>query len=290
MKLIRHARATPSEAKGAVIAVGNFDGLHLGHQAVIACARELAREAGRPAAVMTFEPHPRAFFTPDAPPFRLTPFAFKARLLRALGVDALFAPPFNRALAGLSPKAFIEQILVSGAVCAHIVTGADFHFGKGRAGDVETLRRAGAQAGFNVTALAHVKGGDGEVYSSTAVRAHLSEGNPAAAAALLGRPHELCAHARPAPGGGLVLRPRGVHPPAPGVYAARVIPASAADTGAGAAGAKAEAGATLELRHAPDAQGRPACEVFIRPFENGPDLAGHSVCAALIDRTGDCPA
>ncbi|MHC8508374.1 MAG: bifunctional riboflavin kinase/FAD synthetase [Rhodospirillales bacterium] len=282
MRLIRHARATPADAKGAVIAAGNFDGVHLGHQAVIARVRDLAREAGRASAVMTFEPHPRALFTPDAPPFRLTPFALKARLIQALGVDTLFSLPFTRALAGLSAEAFIEQILAAGAGCAHIVVGADFHFGKGRAGDVETLRREGARRGFSVTALQQVTDSGGEAHSSTAVRAHLTAGNPAAAAAALGRAHELCAHAHGLPGGGLMLRPRGVHPPAPGVYKVRVGPAPVS---AGTAGTDA----TLELRHAPDAQGRPACEVLIRPFESGPDLAGRSVRAALIERTGDCP-
>src|SRR5690606_17244547 len=115
-------------------AIGNFDGVHLGHQSVLALARAAAVELGAPFGVVTFEPHPRAFFAPDAPPFRLMSAASRARRLERLGVEQLYQIPFDAALAGLPPEAFARDVLAGGLGIRHLVAGADFRFGKGRAG------------------------------------------------------------------------------------------------------------------------------------------------------------
>lgn len=293
MKLIRHPHETPPEARGAVIAIGNFDGLHLGHQAVIAETRRLADARGAPSAVMTFEPHPRTLFAPDDPPFRLTPFHAKARLTEALGVDALFALPFTRALAGLTADEFIEQVLAAGAGCAHIAAGANFRFGKGRAGDIETLMRAGKRLGFGAAALNHVTGPGGEAYSSTAVRARLAAGDAAGAARMLGRPHEIHGHAQNADlgadgagdAGALRLFAREISLPAEGAYTARIC---------GEDESPAWTDARAELRHTQGPDGRPAAAFTIRP-PGRPDApgavsalaalaAGRGVRLALVDR------
>ena len=191
MRLFRHHTEVPVEARGAVVAIGNFDGVHLGHQAVIAAAARQAGDLGTSQAVLTFEPHPREFFQPAQPPFRLTPFRIKVRQLEAIGLDHLFVLHFDRELATKSAEAFVVEVLSQGLEAAHVVVGYDFVFGNQRRGNAELLAELGRQRGFGVTTLPPVAGEVGEVFSSTRIRRHLADGGPLAAATLLGRPWEI---------------------------------------------------------------------------------------------------
>jgi riboflavin kinase/FMN adenylyltransferase len=173
--------------KGACLAIGNFDGVHLGHRKVIDIARDAARA---PLGVLTFEPHPREFFAPDAPPFRLMNAEARAHRLERLGVERLHEIPFDARLAGLSAEAFAAEVLAQGLGAAHVVVGADFCFGKGRQGDAALLTRLGAELGFGVTVTELLGGADGRV-SSTAIRTALTEGRPRDAAAMLGHWHRI---------------------------------------------------------------------------------------------------
>jgi riboflavin kinase/FMN adenylyltransferase len=199
MRLYREPAGIPADAKGAYAAIGNFDGVHRGHQAVIGEAIRLARAAGRKAAVVTFEPHPRRLFKPDLPPFLLTSVRMKIATLRDLGVDLCFALRFDRHLAGLTAEEFVARVLVGALDLEGIVAGYDFVFGKGRGGSPETLvgemRKAGRVAKIVAPALdaaaAGSAGGETDpaafVYSSTGVRDALKAGDPRAAARILGR-------------------------------------------------------------------------------------------------------
>ncbi|MET1027457.1 MAG: bifunctional riboflavin kinase/FAD synthetase [Dongiaceae bacterium] len=191
MRLIRHHQGVPAEARQAVVALGNFDGVHLGHQAVIAEAARLARKLQAPLGVMTFEPHPRAFFKPDLPPFRLTPFRIKMRHLQALGVDYVFTLPFDQELAAKSADAFVVEILIEGLNVAHVVVGYDFCFGRNRSGNAGVLTEFGRAHGFGVTSVGVAQDSAGITYSSTLVRDRLLAGDPLAAALTLGRPWEI---------------------------------------------------------------------------------------------------
>ena len=176
MIIIEGLSNVPPEARGASLAIGNFDGVHRGHQALLQAAKDAAVSSGGKAGVILFEPNPREFFQPDKPHFRLTPLPRKLELLGEFGLDLAVVLPFDAALAELSADAFIEQVLVQGLGASHVVIGYDFRFGKGRAGDPEMLRRAGAAQGFGVTVVAQVAGG-GEVFSSSAIRAELAQGD-----------------------------------------------------------------------------------------------------------------
>ncbi|HCP01323.1 MAG TPA: riboflavin biosynthesis protein RibF, partial [Rhodospirillaceae bacterium] len=168
------------------VAIGNFDGLHRGHQKVIATARDIARAQSRQFAVLTFEPHPRAFFGNADAPFRLTPFRIKVREFQALGVEQLFVLRFNKALSQCTAEQFVSEFLHGGIASAHIVVGYNFKFGSGRDGDFELLTRRGAELGFDVTCVDPACDDAGEVYSSTLIRKYLTNGKPQRAAALLG--------------------------------------------------------------------------------------------------------
>lgn len=195
MRIFRHYQNIPGDARGAVVAIGNFDGVHLGHRAVIGEAGAIAHATARPWGVLTFEPHPRAFFAPGTPPFRLTPFHAKARLIFGLGVDTIFVQQFNKAFSSLTAEDFIESVLVGGIGARHVVCGYDFVFGKGRGGSAEMLLGFGKRLGFDFTAVRAqtFAGGDSAetAYSSTGVREALQSGNPQAAARILGRPFEI---------------------------------------------------------------------------------------------------
>jgi len=177
----------PGPLRGGIVALGNFDGFHLGHQAVVGQARERARAEGRPLLVATFDPHPVRFFKPDAAPFRLTTLDQRARLFAEAGADAMVVFGFDAALAGLSAEAFVAQRLVAGLGVAGVVTGDDFTFGKGRGGNVAVLAALGDRHGFTVDTVGAV-GAGGEAVSSSRIRALLKAGDPAGAAALLTRP------------------------------------------------------------------------------------------------------
>ncbi len=191
MAIYRHTTELPDEALGAVVAIGNFDGVHRGHQAVIDKAVRLAREFKTSLGVLTFEPHPRRFFRPDDPPFQLTSFRLKLRLLEALGVDNVFVLPFNQALSELSAEDFVRRILVEGLRARHVLVGDNFFFGHRRGGDSDLLERLGRSHGFGVTIMGRVEGTTGEAYSSTGIRDYLTAGNPTRAALLLGRYWEI---------------------------------------------------------------------------------------------------
>ncbi len=191
MRLFRHYRGLPAEMTGSAVAVGNFDGVHRGHQMVIREAGQLARAAGIPWAVLTFEPHPRQLFHPDGEPFRLSPLDVKARRIAELGADLLVVVPFDQPFAKLSARDFIEAVLVEGLRARHVVCGHDFAFGHGRKGTPELLLWLGDEFGFDFTCVAEVKGDDGEAYSSTRIREFLRAGRPGDAARMLGRPYEI---------------------------------------------------------------------------------------------------
>lgn len=184
MRIFRDHRDIPADARGASAAIGNFDGVHLGHGAVL----DMARRDGLPLAVVTFEPHPREVFAPDAPPFRLMTPQTRASRLEKLGVDLLFELPFTD-IRPLSAEAFMADVLAAGLGLRHVVTGADFRFGKGRAGDVATLTDGGVRLGFDVSTASLL--GDSAPVSSTAIRTALAEGRPRDAAGMLGHWHRI---------------------------------------------------------------------------------------------------
>ena len=167
--------------------MGNFDGLHQGHAALIGAARDRARKGGVPAAVLTFEPHPRSVFMPGGEPFRLTPFRVKQREIARLGVDLLFVQHFDLAFARKSAESFVDEVLLAAIGVTHIVVGHDCTFGNRRRGTPEMLREAGAEHGFGVTVIEPVCGPDAAAYSATHIRELLKAGKPGEAAAQLGR-------------------------------------------------------------------------------------------------------
>ena len=190
MRIYRSYRLLAAEARGAVAAIGNFDGLHLGHRVVIDAAKRIATEQRAPSAVLTFEPHPRMVFRPDDPQFRLTPFREKATLLAEMGLDLMLVPHFDRSFSAITAEGFVRDVLVEGLGLKHVVCGADFVFGKGRGGDVAQLTKLAPALGLGVSIIDPV--GDGEtVYSSTNIRQLLQAGDPRGAARLMGRPYEI---------------------------------------------------------------------------------------------------
>jgi riboflavin kinase/FMN adenylyltransferase len=190
MKLIKTYRGLPPEDRGAAVAMGNFDGVHLGHQSVLALAHAAAAELEAPFGVISFEPHPRTFFAPGAPAFRLMTAAARERRLAKLGVEVVYELPFDATLAGLAPDDFAREVLAGGLGVRHVVVGADFRFGKGRAGDATELKTLGAALGFGVTQAPLISDGQ-EDFSSTAIRAALAEGRPEQAARMLGHWHRI---------------------------------------------------------------------------------------------------
>ena len=188
MRVIRGKSFPDGEVPASVLAIGNFDGVHRGHQAVMQTTVGLAREHGVSLGLLCFEPHPRTFFSPHNPVYRITSLDLKARLLAALGLEFMAVLEFDHELAALPPEAFVESVLVSQLCAVHVVTGADFRFGKARAGDVEMLHRLGEQHGFSVTPVTpQGDETDGfQQFSSTSVRQALLHGNPRAAAKILG--------------------------------------------------------------------------------------------------------
>jgi riboflavin kinase/FMN adenylyltransferase len=185
MIVVNGTSDVPSAARGGVFAIGNFDGVHRGHRALLQAARERAAALGAPAGVILFEPHPREFFVPGKPHFRLTPLKRKLELLQEAGLDVAVVLPFDAALAALPAQAFIERIVVDALAARHIVVGYNFRFGKDRAGDPDTMRRAGEALGFGVTVVAQVAEAS-RAFSSGAVRDALARGDVAEAANVLG--------------------------------------------------------------------------------------------------------
>jgi riboflavin kinase/FMN adenylyltransferase len=192
MRIVRHLDPAPPAARGAAIALGNFDGMHLGHQAVIRETIARARALGAPSAMLTFEPHPRQVLgTGESAPFRITPFRVKARLAAELGVDHMIVLRFTRSFAQRSARSFIDDVLVAALAVRHVVTGGNFRFGRGREGDVQFLEQAALRQEFSVKAVPPVKAVDGTRYSSSAVRDRLASGDVRGAAHQLGRLWEI---------------------------------------------------------------------------------------------------
>jgi riboflavin kinase/FMN adenylyltransferase len=210
-----------------VVALGNFDGLHLGHGAIIGTMLQRAQAEKKPSAVLTFEPHPRRVLRPDAPVFTLLPFHEKARRLRETGVDMLRVVRFTPAFAQTSAEAFVTGLLHGALGVSHVVTGEDFVFGHKRGGDADFLRHMSAKLGFGYTACPQVEV-SGERSSSTRIRALLAGGDMREAALLLGRPYSITGRVREGDKRGRLLGfptlnilPAGIFTPATGVYAVR---------------------------------------------------------------------
>lgn len=181
----------PEIAQRCVVAIGNFDGVHRGHAALIDKVHDIARETRLRPAVMTFEPHPRSYFDPDGRKFRLTMLPAKRRLFSAHGIMDVFVLEFDAALASLTADEFIEQVLVDGLDAAHIVVGEDFAFGKGREGDVEFLKNSAGDYDYEIDFVEPVRDSGGAVYSSTAAREAIREGYIEEANGILGHEWEI---------------------------------------------------------------------------------------------------
>jgi riboflavin kinase/FMN adenylyltransferase len=188
MHLLGALKPIPQEFRDAVVAIGNFDGLHRGHQELLSVAKEQAERLGKPWGIVTFEPHPRSFFKPDEPVFRLTPLPLKARLASALGASFVLSLTFDKEFSALEPQAFIQKYLVDHMKVAHVVTGYDFHFGRGRKGNPIILKELGQHLGFDVTIVDQVadEGDSHSPFSSSSIRSALRRGHVATAARELG--------------------------------------------------------------------------------------------------------
>jgi riboflavin kinase/FMN adenylyltransferase len=194
VQVIRNKPGEPHTTSGtrSVVTIGNFDGIHLGHQALLRRGRELAA-AGESLAVVTFEPLPQVLFQPQSAPPRLTTVYQKLQQFRSAGADRVWLMRFDRALAGLSPREFAAQVLATGLAARQVVVGADFRFGHRRAGDVECLRGLGAELGFAVEVVPAVFLGEDRI-SSSAIRAMLALGEFASAVRMLGRAFRMEGH------------------------------------------------------------------------------------------------
>lgn len=278
MRIFHDYRAVPADAKGASAAIGNFDGVHLGHRAVIDLARGAAM--GAPLGIVTFAPHPREFFAPDAPPFRLMSPGARANRLAKIGVDILFELPFDAEMAALTPRDFARQVIAEGLGLSHLVVGTDFRFGKGREGTSEMLQGFGAEMGFDVTIAAPV-GENGDRISSTLIRQALGEGRPRDAARMLGHWHRIegtiiSGHKRGRnlgyPTANMAIT--GLHPPRFGVYAVLV------DVLTGSHAGQYHGAASLGTR--PMFDGEVAnLETFIFDFSG--DLYGADLSVGLVE-------
>ena len=278
MRIIRDYQFVRPEDRGATAAIGNFDGVHIGHQAVIDIARSAAPDA--PLGIVTFEPHPREFFAKDAPPFRLMNAEAKAHRLEKLGVERLYQLNFNPTLSGLSAEEFARDVIAKGLGLTHIVVGADFCFGKGRAGNADMLREFGAKYGFGVT-IANLVTQDTAQVSSTNIRTALSEGRPRDASEMLSHWHRIEGEVIQGDQRGRELgyptanmSIDGLHPPKFGVYAVLVDvltgPNKGSYHGAASIGVRPMFGVNT-----------PNCESFLFDFKG--DLYGETLSVALVD-------
>ena len=285
LRIIRHADARSTHPRGAVLAMGNFDGLHKGHAALIGDACERARAKGAPAAVLTFEPHPRSVFMPEGEPFRLTPFRVKEREIARLGVDLLFVQHFDMAFARKSAESFVEEMLLQAIGVSHLVVGHDCTFGNRRRGTPEMLRDAGAEHGFGLTVIEPVRGTDRAAYSSTHIRELLKAGKPREAAHQLGRFWEIDGRVMVGDRRGRTIGFPTVNlglgdylRPAFGVYAVRVAGDGADDP---FAGRMIDGVANLGLR--PTVGGTPEPRLEANLFGIDQDLYGRHLRVSLVE-------
>lgn len=191
MHIYKHYIELPKTFQNSSIAIGNFDGMHKGHCKVINQAGIYAHDKGLPWGVLTFEPHPREIFDRDKSLFRLTPFDMKVRLIEILGVDFLVVIQFDKDFANKTADEFVDQVLVQGFGASYVVSGFNFAFGKKRTGNTRFLQKKGKNCGFGTNGISQVLDENGRVISSTRIRNFLSNGNPRAAANLLGRVYEI---------------------------------------------------------------------------------------------------
>ncbi|MEM9552009.1 MAG: bifunctional riboflavin kinase/FAD synthetase [Pseudomonadota bacterium] len=278
MRIIRDYQFVEPQDRGASAAIGNFDGVHLGHQSVIDLARTASPAA--PLGVLTFEPHPRQFFQPDAAPFRLMSREARASRLEKLGVERLYELNFNAALSGLSARDFARAVIAEGLGLSHVIVGADFRFGKGRDGHADDLACFGQEMGFGVTIAPLLTASENTV-SSTAIRSALSDGRPRDAADMLGHWHRI---EGPVIGGEQRGRElgyptanmsiEGLHPPAFGVYAVLV------DVRDGPHAGSYHGAASLGVRPM-FGENRPNLETFLFDFSG--DLYGATLSVGLVE-------
>ncbi|MDE3027567.1 MAG: bifunctional riboflavin kinase/FAD synthetase [Paracoccaceae bacterium] len=269
----------PSD-KGASVAMGNFDGVHRGHQSVIGLARVEGLRLNAPLGIVTFEPHPRQVFAPDAPTFRLMNAEARAHRMEKLGVERLYEVPFNAALAAMSPRDFAAEVLAKGLGVSHVVVGADFCFGNRRAGTATDLAVFGAELGFGVT-IATLVADAGEEISSTSIRTALSEGRPRDAARMLGHWHRIEGEVIHGEKRGRELgfptanmNVAGLHLPRFGVYAVKVDVLSGPHKGT------YDGAASLGIRPM-FGDNVPNLETYLFDFKG--DLYGTDLSVALID-------
>jgi riboflavin kinase/FMN adenylyltransferase len=279
MRTINFWAGLKADDRGASAAIGNFDGVHLGHCSILDLARAKTGPQ-TPLGVVTFEPHPRQFFTPEAPPFRLMNAEAKANRLAKLGVERLYQLPFDAQLASLTPDAFAAQVLAAGLGLHHAVVGRDFRFGKGRTGTADDLARLGDRLGFGVT-IAPLIAHDGVEVSSTAIRQALSDGRPRDAAALLGHWHRIEGEVFGGDRRGRELGyPTanmsiiGLHPPRFGIYAVEVDVLTGPHKGT--YGGAANIGVRPMF-----GQNSPNLEAFLFDFSG--DLYGEHLSVALVE-------
>lgn len=285
MLIVTGSSEVPQEAGGAVLAIGNFDGVHRGHQALIAKVLERAATLDAPGGVIVFEPHPREFFQPDEPHFHLTPLPLKLKRLEDLGVDVVVVLTFDKAFASLSANQFIEQVLVERLAPRHIVIGYDFFFGKGRSGTPETMRLAGQELGFGVSVVSPVAE-DGEVFSSTAIRLKLAQGDVRGATQALGTAWRVRGRvqggAKRGTGMGFPTANIALEPGtalAHGIYAVWVE--ILGDGSHGAAPAQRHMGAAYLGTRPTFDDGGPLLEIFLLDFDG--DLYGRDIDVAFVD-------
>jgi riboflavin kinase/FMN adenylyltransferase len=276
MQTITHWQGLAPAQRGASVAMGNFDGVHLGHRSVI----ELAATRGAPLGILTFEPHPREFFAPGAPPFRLMNAEARAHRMEKLGAMVLYELPFGAEIAAMTAQEFVQGVLCAGLGVAHVTVGADFRFGKGRTGTAEVLRSLGADCGFDVT-IAPLLKVEGLEVSSTAIRTALSEGRPRDAAAMLGHWHRIegavehgakRGHDLGFPTANMGLS--GLHLPRLGVYAVH------ADVLTGPNAGSYDGVASLGVRPM-FGENAPNLETYLFDFSG--DLYGEHLSVALVD-------
>jgi riboflavin kinase/FMN adenylyltransferase len=275
MRIHKHWQGLDPAARGASVALGNFDGVHCGHAAVINLAR-----GGAPLGVITFEPHPREFFAPNGDSFRLMNAESRANRLAEIGVEHLFQLPFDQSLAALSPRAFAQEVLAQGLGISHLVVGADFCFGKGRAGTALHLHSFGQEFGFAVT-IADLVVDQGREISSTAIRTALTEGRPRDAAAMLGHWHRIVGEVIHGEKRGRTLgyptanmSLDGLHLPKFGVYAVT------ADILTGPQAGRYHGAASLGVRPM-FGENVPNLETFLFDFKG--DLYGQHMSIAMVD-------
>lgn len=283
MRLLAAHDAVPRNVKGAVVAIGNFDGVHRGHQKLLDVTRGRAASEGRPWGVLTFEPHPRTFFKPGEPVFRLTPASLKARLIAALSASFTVVLDFNRELSSLEAADFVARHLIERLGVAHVITGYDFHFGRGRKGSPSSMAEFGATHGFGVSIIDQVtdEGDLHSPFSSSSIRQALRHGHMADAARELGYHWTVMGEVVRGDGRGrtigfptlnIVLEPGAE--PFRGIYAVRVRDAAGKDAvawqGAGYFGDRPTFGTS-----------RSFLEVYLIGFSG--DLYGRTLFVELVD-------